>query len=451
VFEVVATVPVHPDRARVFEHGWQSWSPTATYPVRATSYRPPSAREATMGYRPGRPAPVRGFQGEGLLAIDPGDAQPICVFSAPDPLHVPSIRAGYAHGTLTVSADGPVQARRFDPPLTAALGAWAEQFAREAGAAAPRPAPTGWCSWYHYFTSVTEADVLENLAAIGDAELAVDVIQIDDGWQSEIGDWTTFSDRFTSLHDLAQRIRDAGRRPGIWVAPFLVGARSRVAAEHPEWLLRSAPGEEPVDAGSNWNQSLYALDATHPGAAAYLREVFGGLVAAGFDYFKLDFLYAGALDGARCDGSPALSAYRAGLRLIRDAVGPQPYLLGCGAPILPSVGLFDAMRVSADIALEYEAPDGDPGKPSQLGATLSTVSRAFLHGRFWVNDSDCLIVRPAVQRREDWAEVVARYGGLRVSSDRIAELDDWGLQRTRELLATPPPPVPFPVPFPVPA
>jgi alpha-galactosidase len=75
---------------------------------------------------------------------------------------------------------------------------------------------------------------------------------------------------------------------------------------------------------------------------------------------------------------------------------------------------------------------------------MSTVARAFLQGRFWVNDPDCLIVRPAVQRREEWAEVVRRFGGLRVCSDRIADLDAWGLEQTRELLATAPPPVPFP-------
>ena len=60
-----------------------------------------------------------------------------------------------------------------------------------------------------------------------------------------------------------------------------------------------------------------------------------------------------------------------------------------------------------------------------------------------MNDPDCLIVRPGVERREEWAAVVERYGGLRASSDRIADLDEWGLATTRRLLGTPPPPVPF--------
>jgi alpha-galactosidase len=176
--------------------------------------------------------------------------------------------------------------------------------------------------------------------------------------------------------------------------------------------------------------------------------VFGWLGDMGFDYFKLDFLYAGALDGLRADdGSPgvsaALRAYRDGLRLVRDAAGPEAYLVGSGAPILPSTGLVDAMRVSGDIDVRYEPLDGDPSRPSQFGATISTVARAFQHGRFWVNDADCLLARPEVERRQEWAAVVERYGGLRVSSDRIADLDEWGLATTRRLLSGAPPPTPF--------
>ena len=39
-----------------------------------------------------------------------------------------------------------------------------------------------------------------------------------------------------------------------------------------------------------------------------------------------------------------------------------------------------------------------------------------------------------MERREDWAEVVERYGGLRSSSDRLRGLDEWGLETTRRLL-----------------
>jgi alpha-galactosidase len=445
-FRPLAEVPVDPGRGSVFEHGWQSWSPTTALEVGGSGHRAAGPVEQTMCYRPGKPGPARGFQGEGLLAVDPGTGEPVRLYAARDGLtSVPSIRAELVDGRLLVSADGPdVEETRSDGPLQAALAAWADRFAARAAVPALRHAPTVWCSWYHYFAEVTEADVLENLDAVGGHELPVEVVQIDDGWEAEIGDWPSLSGRFSSLGDLVGRIRDAGRRAGVWIAPFLAGARSQLARDHPDWLVAGA------DAGHNWDQDLFALDVTHPAAAAYLRQVFESLLGLGFDYFKLDFIYAGALEGARRDDLPALAAYRQGLALIHQVLGPEPYVLGCGAPILPSVGLLDAMRVSPDVAPSFEPARGDLSRPSQRAATLSVVGRAWQHGRLWVNDPDCLIVRPAVERREQWARMVERYGGLRASSDRIADLDEWGLETTRRLLAAVPPPVPF-VPTPPPA
>jgi hypothetical protein len=83
-FEVVEMVPVDARLARVYEHGWQSWSPASTYPLDGTSYRPHHPESATMCYRPGRLPPARGFQGEGLLAVDPGDGGPVRVQLRPD-------------------------------------------------------------------------------------------------------------------------------------------------------------------------------------------------------------------------------------------------------------------------------------------------------------------------------------------------------------------------------
>jgi alpha-galactosidase len=136
------------------------------------------------------------------------------------------------------------------------------------------------------------------------------------------------------------------------------------------------------------------------------------------------------------------------LRLIRDAAGASAYLVGCGAPILPSVGMVDAMRVSVDILAESDiianATGADAGLLSmQLEAAEYLSARAFQHGRFWVNDPDCIIARPAATERHQWADAVRRHGGMRVSSDRIQDLDTWGLETTRSLLATAPAPAPF--------
>lgn len=432
-FTPVASVPVDPSTARVHEEGWQSWSPSGSYALDATPYRPTNDNWATVCYRPGRTVPPGAFQGEGLLALDPGDGSPVRLWAAPDPAAaVPSIRLTVQDGRAGISADGPVTESSYSGPdgIQGALAAWADALA----VPAPRPAPTVWCSWYEYFTAVTEDDIHENLHAMDTLDLPVDVVQIDDGYQSALGDWLTLSGRFRSRAALADAIRARGRRPGIWTAPFLVAPHSELAALHPEWLVRDAAGA-PLHAGHNWNHDLYALDTTHPGARAYLTDVFATLRAEGYDYFKTDFLYAGALDGVRHSGGDALTAYREAIALIREAIGPDAHLLGCGAPILPSIGLFDAMRVSPDTAPHRRPEADDHSQPGQDAAEFTGAGRQWQHRRLWINDPDCLMARPAVETRERWAAHVEATDGLMASSDRLLSLDEWGVATTRRLLS----------------
>ncbi len=46
-----------------------------------------------------------------------------------------------------------------------------------------------------------------------------------------------------------------------------------------------------------------------------------------------------------------------------------------------------------------------------------------------------MVARPSYSQRERWAEAARRLGGLRSFSDRVADLDDWGLATVRDLLA----------------
>jgi alpha-galactosidase len=423
-FRDVGEIACDPNRARVYEHGWQSWSPTGLYPASGTSPRPLEPTLQTMVWRPGQPGPRTGFQGEGLVAVQAEPGADVRVWSAPDPRRaVPSIRVRTEENRVVVSADGNVAESAHAGPMGAALAAWAEHLARRLGIRPVLALPPLWCSWYCYWEAVRESDIVENLATMDRLDLPVAIVEVDDGWEAGIGDWLAPSSRFAPLAVLAARITATGRRAGLWVAPFLVGSASQLAAEHPEWLVAGS------SAGRNWYQDLRVLDVTNPAAAAHLTSTFQSLVALGFSYFKLDFLYAGALDGGRHADAAPLDAYRAGLELIRDAVGSEVTLLGCGAPLLPSVGLVDAMRVSPDVA----RPD-DLGGSAMRRALAIGRARAFLHARWWVNDPDCLLLRPEVRNREAWAAHVEASRGLVASSDPLEALDDWALATTRRLL-----------------
>jgi alpha-galactosidase len=448
--EIIAEFEVDPGTCRLHAEGWQSWTPTTSYCLSDTQLGPVHPETWTSGYGGSRPRPPKRagvFQGDGLLVVDPGTGDDVMTIGALSAdLQVPVIRCEQVGlRRVQLSADLPVSVTRSESAagLDGAKVAFADRLAAVSGVGPLRSAPTIWCSWYQYFAGVTEADIDENIQDIAKRDLPVDVIQLDDGYQREMGDWLKLSDRFESLPGMVERILASNRRAGIWIAPFLAGARSDVAADHPEWLVRADSGA-PVVAVHNWGQDTYPLDVTHPDVQAYLNSIFRWFTDIGIDFFKVDFVYAAALDGRRYNNSlTSVEVYRHGLTSVRSAIGPDAYLLGCGAPLLPSIGKVDGMRVSADTAPLWAAEQGDLSLAGGESAELSTHSRAYQHGRYWVNDPDCVLLRPGIERRERRARMVQQHGGLRGFSDRVADLDGWGLNATRDLLASVPAPTPF--------
>ncbi|MCL2464040.1 MAG: alpha-galactosidase [Micrococcales bacterium] len=421
--------------ARVYEHGWQSFSPSHVYRLDERPRRPVSERNRILNYRQDSAPSADAFFGEGLLAVEDGFGVTHVVASEAPFTTAVRIRAEVRPGSVTVSADGPVLVTTSEQPLEGALRSWAERAAAGAGVSAPHPAPTAWCSWYTYYGGVGPDDIAENLAAMDAFDLPVDVVQLDDGYSAGIGDWLTPSARFADVAGLVGRIKDTGRRAGIWIAPFLAAADSALATEHPDWLVQYPHGA-PRHAGHNWNRDLLALDLTHPDAAEWIQTVVETFVSWGIDYLKADFLAAGAIPGTRYSGADPITAYRDGLALVRGALGSSGHLLGCGAPMLPSVGLVDSMRVSADTDAKTEPDNGDYSSPSQAAARFGAEGRQFMNGVFFVNDPDCLIVGEQVANREQWAAHVEATHGAVVSSDRLARLDGWGLATTRRLLTS---------------
>ncbi len=152
----------------------------------------------------------------------------------------------------------------------------------------------------------------------------------------------------SGMDGIAARIQASGRKAGLWLAPLAVSETSTLFKEHPEWLLQGFDGK-PVFYGYEWGGNAYALDATHPGAAEWLEKTIRTVTGWGYEYLKLDFLAAGALPGKRHQDMPRETAYRHALSIMRQAAG-DAYLLTCGAPILPSLGLCDGMRIGPDVA-----------------------------------------------------------------------------------------------------
>lgn len=367
----------------------------------------------------------------------------------------------WAEAYLGGAVLGPGEARRlhpfsFEPGERAdapdLLGRWAEHAGRAGGARTGAPYQVGWCSWYQYFHGVTEAGLRANLAAAGDWPF--DLFQLDDGYQAAIGDWLETNERFPSRLDvLAGDIAAAGRRPGLWLAPFLVAPDSRVATEHPDWLARlddgtPLPGMLNPDWGGGRDGLMYTLDTTHPEVRDHLRMLAATLVGWGFTYLKLDFTFAPSFDGVWVDPSrtPA-ERVRAGYEAIRQGAGDECFLLGCGVPLAHVVGLVDGNRIGADVAPRWEV---DPEQhwlegyadtePATVNAYAGTCTRAFMHRRLWLNDPDCLMLRAeqtalSADARRAWAETVAVSGGMALVSDDLSLLGGEARELLDEVIA----------------
>jgi hypothetical protein len=130
--------------------------------------------------------------------------------------------------------------------------------------------PIGWCSWYCHGPQVSEPLMLSTIEALGSARasgtLPIELVQLDDGWQSAWGDWTTpHSERFPrGLKPVSDAAKAAGMGAGLWMAPAALSSRSKLMAAHPEWVLRSASGK-PLKCGwSTAHATAQLVDAVHP-------------------------------------------------------------------------------------------------------------------------------------------------------------------------------------------
>ena len=317
------------------------------------------------------------------------------------------------------------------------------QYARFAGhamcARIPESNPAGWCSWYYYYNRVSEADIEANLDALDRLRdrIRVDYVQIDDGYQAAIGDWLSTNKKFPSgMAALARKISDRGFAPGIWTAPFIVRPDSTVCKEHRDWLLTDEAGK-PVSAGLNplWGGGFFALDVTHPEVGTWLRSTFETMHRDwGYRFFKIDFLYAAALPAGRHDASlTRAGALRKGLEIVRQSVGDS-FILGCGCPLGPAIGVVDGMRIGPDVAPFwkpewYRAIFRDKNTLCALHAIRNTINRYFTHRAFWQNDPDCLLVRKdrsklSLNEVRSLASVILLSGGMTLLSDDLTRLSE---------------------------
>lgn len=131
---------------------------------------------------------------------------------------------------------------------------------------------------------------LEALAETA-AELGVERFVLDDGWflgrrddTAGLGDWWVDPAVWPDgLGPLADRVRALGMEFGLWFEPEMVNPDSRLARDHPDWLLIPQDGA-PVPA-----RAQVPLSLAHPDAWAFILDRLDRLVAElGLAFIKWD-------------------------------------------------------------------------------------------------------------------------------------------------------------------
>lgn len=401
--------------ARYYHHGWHSWSLAAWTDV---DHVPPVQKPHMLHAMQTDPAYAldTGHHGSWLGAVEMEPGRVLLLGALGLDAHV-ALHGNDLTGTYE-SGSGPWFIAHGDEATV--FAAYAAELGKLLGAASGKPAPRVWCSWYSLYTAIDERLLAGVIDGLGD--LPFDVIQVDDGWQLAVGDWQPNGKFSSGMDALAGRIRSTGRRAGLWLAPLIAVRSSRLFREHRDWFLRDASGRL-VSAGFNWGEQLYALDTSQPAVLDWLRSLMQQVRAWGFDYIKLDFLYGGALPGKRSVARE--QAYRRGLQALRDGMRSDAYFVACGAPIIPSLGLCDALRTGPDVAADWETYlDAvllhNPAIPGTRNAIRTVLHRLWL--RLLVQpDPDVVYFRSVDCRlssdQKDLLQSLALICGFKATSD----------------------------------
>jgi alpha-galactosidase len=120
------------------------------------------------------------------------------------------------------------------------------------------------------------------------AEMGVRAFMVDAGWYGDEfspwpdqrGDWWVGKWLPGGLAACRERCHKKGMLFGLWMEPEVMGSKSRLLKEHPDWTLKTDNGREVAK----------VLDLANPDAARFLREsVLRVIREHRLDFFKIDY------------------------------------------------------------------------------------------------------------------------------------------------------------------
>lgn len=243
------------------------------------------------------------------------------------------------------------------------------------------------CTWnYGTLSNIDETLLATRAAALAKRVPHCTHFLIDDGYQQERGNRNGPLDCFypdppnrwdrakfpSGMRAMADRIRDCGLTPCIWLSPA-VYLQSRLAEAHPDWLLCDAQGRSGLLGRSTF------LDLSVDEARAFYLAVLDALFLDwGFRGIKFDFMTQWfTLDAARFRNGGSGPEWRDwAFGEIRKRIGDDGLFMTCIAMTMgnPFQGLnADCYRCGNDIH--------DGTWPEQYRACKATLPQILLEGR----------------------------------------------------------------------
>ena len=439
-------------------------NPRGMGPYAGTRDLLPSERPDIYDLGPGRPKDITGYEGWNhswlVLGVWDKISRKGAVIGAAQPMHESLLfrtdgdgfTARFFYDTRLVAAGSAVcapevQFNLCDQPREG-LEAYAELNKQILGKAKLTDY-AGWNSFDYYLNTETLPDIVENARAMKTLPELKDRIKwicVDSGWEYRWGEYYALEHRFPGgVENLSKTIRENGFEPGIWTAPLMVERyNTRITRWNPDILVRDEIGNYlPV-----FFNNCYIVDPTHPDGEKYLTETYTRLYKEGIRYYKCDFLEFGFFGRLRFNKEMSLTdVNRRGLEIIRNAIGPDSFLLACIATPESTIGICDASRISGDMHNRWSS--------AQMSA-VNTAWRWWMHGKFFWNDPDMIAIRgtdtaditregfhietpfkdlaggsgPVFSRleAETWMTFCLLSGGLFTLSDRMEKLNAEGLK-----------------------
>ncbi|KAF1299653.1 hypothetical protein BAU15_02920 [Enterococcus sp. JM4C] len=266
--------------------------------------------------------------------------------------------------------------------------------------------------WYYAYGKNSTQLILEMADALSHYSAGLKnrpYMVVDDGWQVAHsndyngGPWNQSNQNFSSMTELANKIKEKSVLPGLWFRPLLQQKDPKI---HEEMILKN-------------DQENVILDPSHPAVLDWIQQDIQRFIGWGYEIIKHDFSTIDIFgqwgfemgkeyfnhevsfyDQTKTTAEIINQFYKA----IREAAG-EKLLIGCNTIGHLSVGNFDIQRTGDDTS----------GREFSRTRKMGVNTLAFRmpqHRHFYMCDADCVGITediPWAENRE-WFRLLAHSG-----------------------------------------